>query len=181
MKSSATWHIPPLQPVTRSLAVRFTAGKPMTTPHAEFTVETSLFQHKEVKEHFINEFCFGEDFAAWLHPQLAGLTDEGFEIGESIQEDNGWGFWVSRDKDAFWVELSFIADESAEGPAKWVVSVAYDSDFHLSRIFHKPDEKAFTAVRERVFDALNSHPEIKVITSHSSTNHPHVEEEPADH
>src|SRR6476660_429349 len=105
----------------------------MTSLHAELTIETALFEHQEVKEHFINEFCFGEDFAAWLHPKLAKIGPQGFTVEESIQEDNGWGFWVRRDKDAFWVELSFIADDTREGPAKWVVSVAYDADLHLSR------------------------------------------------
>jgi hypothetical protein len=27
-------------------------------------VETDLFEHREVKPHFINPCCFGEDFAA---------------------------------------------------------------------------------------------------------------------
>jgi hypothetical protein len=30
------------------------------------TIETDLFEHREVKPHFINPCCFGEDFAAWL-------------------------------------------------------------------------------------------------------------------
>src|SRR5262249_30425150 len=28
-------------------------------------IETDLFEHREVKPHFINPCCFGEDFAAW--------------------------------------------------------------------------------------------------------------------
>jgi hypothetical protein len=31
--------------------------------HDAITVETELFEHREVKPHFINP-CFGEDFAA---------------------------------------------------------------------------------------------------------------------
>jgi hypothetical protein len=30
------------------------------------TIETDLFEHKEMKPHFINPCCFGEDFAIWL-------------------------------------------------------------------------------------------------------------------
>lgn len=138
----------------------------MSSLHAELTIETTLFQHREVQEHFINDCCFGEDFAAWLHPKLADLRKQGFTIEESIQEDYGWGFWVVRDKDTFWVELSYISDDSAESPAKWVVSVAYDADFHLSRMLHKPDADAFAAVRDHVFDALKSETAIKVISGH---------------
>jgi hypothetical protein len=44
----------------------------------EITIETDLFEHREVKPHFINDCCFGEDFAAWLRPKLADLAAEGF-------------------------------------------------------------------------------------------------------
>jgi hypothetical protein len=30
------------------------------------TVETDVFEHRQVKPHFINPCCFGEDFAAWF-------------------------------------------------------------------------------------------------------------------
>jgi hypothetical protein len=53
------------------------------------SVETELFDHREVKPHFINPCCFGVDFASWLRQQLAGLTSEGFELSEPIQEDYG--------------------------------------------------------------------------------------------
>lgn len=57
------------------------------------TVETELFEHRDVKPHFINPCCFGEDFAAWLRDRLSGLVTTGFEIGALIQEDYGWGLW----------------------------------------------------------------------------------------
>ena len=38
------------------------------------TVETDMFEHKEVKLHFINPCCFGEDFAAWLKHKLSLLS-----------------------------------------------------------------------------------------------------------
>ena len=38
------------------------------------TVETDLFEHREVKPHFINPCCFGEDFAKWLRHELADLA-----------------------------------------------------------------------------------------------------------
>jgi hypothetical protein len=33
-------------------------------------LETDLFEHREVKPQFINDCCFGEDFATWLIQQM---------------------------------------------------------------------------------------------------------------
>jgi hypothetical protein len=52
---------------------------------------------------------------------LADLTAVGFELSEPIQEDYGWGFWVSRGPDQFWIALSFCGDGPTEEPAEWVV------------------------------------------------------------
>src|SRR5688572_18393598 len=49
------------------------------------SVETELFEHREVKPHFINPCCFGEDFARWLRGELADLAASGFELSEPIQ------------------------------------------------------------------------------------------------
>jgi hypothetical protein len=48
-------------------------------------VETDLFEHREVKPHFINPCCFGEDFAAWLKQELLHSTDLALELSEAIQ------------------------------------------------------------------------------------------------
>src|SRR5215471_1913469 len=39
-------------------------------PQEIATVETDLFEHREVKPHFINDCCFSEDFAVWLRQRL---------------------------------------------------------------------------------------------------------------
>lgn len=81
-------------------------------------IETELFEHREVKPHFINPCCFGEDFAAWLMEHLSPMVSPAFSFSEIIQEDYGWGFWVRHRKDAFWVGLSFVGDGPQEGPAQ---------------------------------------------------------------
>src|SRR5215468_8669597 len=80
----------------------------MSKPQIIFTVETDLFEHREVKPHFINPCCFGEDFASWLRGKLTPLTAEGFLFADPIQEDYGWGFWASHRKDRFWIALSSL-------------------------------------------------------------------------
>jgi hypothetical protein len=128
------------------------------------TVETARFDYQEPKPHFINPNCFGEDFAAWLRERVAGFSAEGFEISEPIQEDYGWGFWLSRAKDTFWVAISFVDRVDDGAGAQWVVSVAYDPGLSiLRRLFHKPDEAALTRVRNAIWDALRTAEGIRIV------------------
>jgi len=127
-------------------------------------IETDLFEHREVKPHFINPCCFGEDFAAWLRQQLADLAAAGFELSDPIQEDYGWGFWVTRDRDPFWIALSFCGEGPTEGPAEWIVSVDYDPGLNvIKRLFHRPDAAALRLLRARVLEVLGATPGIRVL------------------
>jgi hypothetical protein len=127
-------------------------------------VETDLFEHREVKPHFINPCCFGEDFAAWLREQLQPVKDSGFELSNIIQEDSGWGFWARRGRDSFWVALSYIGDGPQEAPAQWVLSVSYDAGLNLlKRVFHKPDRQALQTLRDRVRKAVTSNIAIRIV------------------
>ena len=128
------------------------------------TIETDMFEHREVKPHFINPCCFGEDFAAWLKRELSPLTSDGFSFSEPIQEDYGWGFWANHGKDPFWVVMSYAGDGPQESPAQWVVSVSYDAGLNfIKRLFHKPDSQAFARLRDRVRHSLLSNSAIKSI------------------
>jgi hypothetical protein len=130
------------------------------------TVETDLFEHREVKPHFINPCCFGEDFAHWLKQQLADIVADGFELSGSIQEDYGWGFWVTRGPDRFWIALSFCGDGPTDEPAQWVVSVDHDPGLNpLKRLLRRPDVQALARVRGRVWQALSSTPGIRVLAT----------------
>jgi hypothetical protein len=133
------------------------------------TIETDIFEHKAVKPHFINDCCFGEDFAAWLLRELSLLAESGFTFSEPIQEDYGWGFWATNGKDPFWIALSYVGDGPQEPPAQWVVSVTYDAGLNLvKRLFHKPDSKAFEQLRDRVWQVLKLNSAIKLIESPKS-------------
>lgn len=128
------------------------------------TIETDIFEHRQVKPHFINPCCFGEDFARWLKEQLAPLTSSAFNLSEIIQEDYGWGFWAWHGKDPFWVALSYVGDGPQEAPAQWVISVNYDPGVNLiKRLFHKPDRQALQMLRDYVRQAVTSNSSIKVV------------------
>ncbi len=114
------------------------------------TVETDLFEHREVKPHFINPCCFGEDFAAWLKQELSRFPELGIKLSQPIQEDYGWGLWASHGKDRFWIALSYVGKGPQEAPAQWVISVTYDPGLNLAkRLFHKPDRQTLTTPRSR--------------------------------
>jgi hypothetical protein len=127
-------------------------------------VKTDLFEHREVKPHFISPCCFGEDFAAWLKQELLRFADLDFELSEATQEDYGWGFWASRGKDRFWVAISYVGDGPQETPAEWVISIVYDPGFNLvKRMFHKPDTHALERLRNHVREIITSNGTIKLI------------------
>jgi len=128
------------------------------------TAETDQFEHREVKPHFINPFCFGEDFASWLKKEISALRDSGFSFSEIIQEDYGWGFWAWQGKNPFWVALSYVGDGPQEEPAQWVISVNYDPGLNLiKRLFHKPDGKALQNLRDHIRQAVTSNTAIRVV------------------
>jgi hypothetical protein len=125
-------------------------------------IKTDLFEHREVKPHFINPCCFGKDFALWLKQKLISLEDRGFAFSESIQEDYGWGFWAAHGKDRFWVALSYVGDGPQEEPAEWVVSVSKPG--FMSRLFHSNDsQRASEELRNRIGDLLKSESAIQVV------------------
>jgi hypothetical protein len=127
-------------------------------------IETDAFEHREVKPHFINPCCFGEDLATWVRHQLSSLSQRGFHFDEPIQEDYGWGFWVKRNTDSFWVAFAFMAEGPTEEPGRWMVSVEFDAGLNiLKRLFHKPDAAAFAEIRDGVWTALKSHRGIRLM------------------
>jgi hypothetical protein len=129
------------------------------------TVETELFNYRDVKPNFINPCCFGEDFATWLKQEVTPtLMSSGYELSNIIQEDYGWGFWASHEKDPFWIAISHMEDEGDQPSAEWIVSVNYDPGLSLmKRLFHKPDPAAFDKLRDRIRRALAGNPAIKVV------------------
>jgi hypothetical protein len=131
-----------------------------------FMIETDGFEHREVKPHFINPCCFGEDLASWMKQELLRQTDLGFELSESIQEDYGWGLWASRGKDPLWIAFSYVGDGPQEAPAQWVISITYDPGLNLAkRLFRKPDPQALALLRDRVRLVIASNNAIRILTT----------------
>ena len=143
----------------------------MAKPLFVASVRTGRFNYTEVKPHFINPCCFGEDFAAWLASELAPLTAQGFEISEPIQEDYGWGLRVVRARTRVWIALSSLQDgpEHGEvpivppGQGEWVVTVVQERGLNpFRRLFGGEDPAAANLVAATVRTVLEGASDITV-------------------
>lgn len=136
------------------------------TTDESFIIETDLFEHREVKLHFINPCCFGEDFAAWLKQELSRFPEMGVELSDPIQEDYGWGLWVSHGADRFWIAISYVGDGPQETPAQWVISLSYDPGLNIvKRLFNKAHLQAMRQIQDRVRQILASNKAIRMINT----------------
>ena len=127
-------------------------------------METDLFEHREVKAHFINPCCFGEDFATWLKQEVSLVPDGSFELSEPIQEDYGWGFWACRRGDRFWIALSYVGDGPQQETPQWIISVTYDPGFNLvKRLFRQHHPEARDQLITLIKQVVGSNSAIKTI------------------
>jgi hypothetical protein len=81
---------------------------------------TDIFESKEVKPHFINDRCFGEDLAAWLVDKLAATR---FECGDPFQEDWGWATIARSNGEVFTVGVGIMDDSIGQDTAEWMVMI----------------------------------------------------------
>ncbi len=123
------------------------------------TVESDRFEHRIVQPHFINPCCFGEDLANWLREQLRGLSSQGFEIDEPLQEDYGWGFWLRKGRSKFWLALSYVGEGPTEEPAQWMVSVT-QSGF-LAFLPGRADMDGIRAIEESIDATIDASDDIR--------------------
>jgi len=91
------------------------------------TLRTTRFNRTEVRPHFINEKCFGDDCAAWL---VAGLRERGWtDLAEPWQEDWGWQTSTARAGHKHLISIGLMEDAEAE----WLMHVKEHTVF-LTRL-----------------------------------------------
>jgi hypothetical protein len=115
-----------------------------------FTLKTARFNSTEGKPHFINERCFGEDFAAWLATDLGRA---GLAVSEPIQEDWGWCLVAVADGKRFTVSVGIMDESIGQVPAEWRVGVAYERPMNGLMSMFKPVP---TALLESIGTTLRS-------------------------
>jgi hypothetical protein len=88
-----------------------------------FTLFTSLFEATTPGPHFINERCFGEDFAQWLRERLEAHA---VLARDPIQEDWGWVLPVLFRSRRFTLSVGVMDESIGRIPSQWRIGVAYE-------------------------------------------------------
>jgi len=90
--------------------------------HLDILFETNRFNVSEVKEHFTNPCCFGEDLAEWLRQQLA---KKGVSAGAPYQEDWGWEMLARQGSQGYFLGVGGYHKEGAvyKNDGEWRIMV----------------------------------------------------------
>ena len=124
------------------------------------TVETDLFEPREVKPHFINPCCFGEDFATWLRP----ATHTPSSILVSTFNTAPGRLPLGLITAGILSGLLYVGDGPQEPPAHGVISVLYEPGLNLvKRLFHKSDVGAQRQLFDGISDAVRSKGAIRIV------------------
>jgi hypothetical protein len=90
--------------------------------------DSNRFNLSEVKDHFINPTCFGEDLAGWLRTKL---LEQGIPTIEPDQEDWGWYIESTLDGNAYFIGIGGNPDEQSGDPnqGEWRISIEKHRSF----------------------------------------------------
>jgi hypothetical protein len=117
--------------------------------YLDILFETSRFNLSEVKPHFINDCCFGEDVAAWLRERLAEVGIDAIEPG---QEDWGWYIEAGHNGQWYFIGVGGYSEEGAahKNQGEWRIMVEKRRSF-LEKLTGKnkmtPDEEILSIIR----------------------------------
>jgi hypothetical protein len=126
-----------------------------------FTLWTDLFNATERKPHFINDRCFGEDFAAWLQDKLARVA---LSVSDPIQEDWGWCLVATEAGRRFTVSVGVMDDSIGQVPAEWRVGVSYERPMNGLKGMILPVPVALLeAVGEKLHTVLAGEPSFRAL------------------
>ena len=124
-----------------------------------FTLRAERFNSTESKPHFINERCFGEDFAVWLKEKLTHVE---LDVSEPIQEDWGWCLIATATGRKFTISIGIMDESIGEVPAEWRVGVAYERPMNgVLGLFRPVPVALLESVRAKLHAALASEPSIR--------------------
>ena len=124
-----------------------------------FELTTGLFESVAPGAHFINERCFGEDFATWLANEL---TARALVASEAFQEDWGWAAIVTHEGSRFTLGVSIIDESFGRAPAEWRVSIAFEKPLNrISSWFRPAPRAALDRLATIIESALRANPGIE--------------------
>ena len=122
--------------------------------------KTDRFNTSEVKPHFINDRCFGEDLGAWFASRLA---ERDVLCRPLIQEDWGWSLPVSLEHRRFYINIG-VADgpSGPTNPPVWLAWVEARAGL-MARILGRTSNSQQRALCDHLNAILAAEPTISAI------------------
>lgn len=123
---------------------------------------TNRFNLSEVKAHFINDCCFGEDFAGWLDEKL---QNNGLTTTEIFQEDWGWAFYIEYKGQKYFIGINGnIGEKNAEiNQGQWRIMIDKHRSF-MEKILGKNNMDVTDEVITFTYDILIKESDFKNIS-----------------
>ena len=122
-------------------------------------LSTDAFNSVESKPHFINERCFGEDFAAWVAERLPKYD---IEVSEPIQEDWGWCVIATKNGRKFTVFIGIMDDSIGQSPAEWRIGASYERPMNGPLALFRPVPRAeLESVAKALHDICHAQPDFR--------------------
>ncbi len=123
------------------------------------TFRTNRFNKTEVRAHFINPNCFGDDCGAWL---VGGLREHGWgDMSEPWQEDWGWQTSTARDGHKYLVSVALMEEDDPE----WLVYVQEHTGL-LTRLRGNAGPSALRDLVLAIHDLLTASPDVGQVRWH---------------
>ena len=123
------------------------------------TFKTSRFNQTEVRPHFINDCCFGEDCIAWL---IAELRTRGWsDLTEAWQEDWGWQTSGARGGRRYLLSVGLIPEDEPE----WLVHITERAPL-LDRLRGRGALTVLPELAPALHDVLRSATDVRSVTWH---------------
>ncbi len=124
---------------------------------SQISFTTDIFESKDVKPHFINDRCFGEDLATWFVEAARGGE---FIFSDPFQEDWGWAVFAETADEKFVVGFGIMDESIGEDQADWLITVEKERRW---KIFGSADSHMRTELCDLIQNVLRDKPHIREI------------------
>ena len=132
---------------------------------SQISFTTDLFETREVKPHFINDRCFGEDLARWFVEAASGGE---FRFGEPFQEDWGWAVFAEANGEKFVVGFGIMDESIGDEQADWLITI---EKLRRWKVFGSKDSPMRAELCDLIQNVLRDKPHIREIRWTNQVGH----------
>jgi hypothetical protein len=123
------------------------------------TFKSTRFNQTEVRPHFINPCCFGEDCIAWLIAELRGRGWD--DLTDPWQEDWGWQTSGQRDGRRYLLGVGLLEEDD---PA-WLVHIQERAPL-MERLRGRGELRVLPRLAPSLHEVLRAAPDISDVSWH---------------